>query len=749
MKRDHTKLIYDISEMSGLFADAPSLEKFLQNIVEVVAGHMHSAVCSVYLYFDDSKELILKATKGLKPEAVGKVRLKLGEGLTGLALKEMRPICEKNASKAPGYRYFPDIGEEPYESFLAIPIVRGQNRVGAVVIQNVQKDYFNDEDIKALKVITSQMANTIETAKLLMELERQRPFRLEQMPEKGLKFLKGKVGSEGFAFGKAVVLNNMLPAVVIEESASQVMCTVEDFHRAVQATEKQLDVLQQHVEEKLSDVASLIFTAQILMLKDKAFVGAVEDLIRDGLHPARAVCQTVENYVRLFEELPSTCFQEKKQDVQDIGRRLLRNLIGLAERIPDFADCIVIAQELFPSDILKLSSQRIKGLILLSGGVTSHLSILARSLGIPLIITGEKRLLRIPEGAQVLIDGEQGNIHIDPSEDIVRTYRKREEDKAALSGTGTETRPATYTRDGTRVRLLANINLLGDVAAARAVKAEGIGLYRTEFPFLVRSDFPSEEEQYIVYKRLTEAMAGQEITFRTLDIGGDKILSYYDYGKEENPFLGMRSIRFSLRHTDIFTAQLRAILRAGVGAELKIVFPMIASLDEFREARALVRQCMNELRREKIPHHHCPTIGVMVELPAVLEIIDDLAAEADFFSIGTNDFIQYMLAVDRTNEKVADIYLPHHPAVLRALNKVVTAARRRGIGVTVCGDMAHDRRYIPYLLGIGIRELSLDARRLSAIQTFIEGIDLRRAVETAQKLLRYNTVDIIEKVLDG
>ena len=219
----------------------------------------------------------------------------------------------------------------------------------------------------------------------------------------------------------------------------------------------------------------------------------------------------------------------------------------------------------------------------------------------------------------------------------------------------------TKTKDGTRVQLLANLNLLSDLKHAKAVAAQGVGLYRTEFPFMVRSDFPTEEEQYIVYKKVVDALDGQELTFRTLDIGGDKILSYYDYGKEQNPFLGMRSIRFSLKHKDVFLQQVRAILRAGVGADLKIMFPMISSLDEFLDAKAIVLECIKDLSLEGIACHKKPKIGLMIELPAVLEIIDDLAEEADFFSIGTNDFVQYMLAVDRTNEKVAEFYLPHHP----------------------------------------------------------------------------------------
>src|SRR3989338_7761078 len=746
-KRDHAKMICDAGELSGIFKDATSLEAFLQEIAEMVSQHMHSDVCSIYLFDDQAQKLVLKATKGLNPSSSGTISMKLGEGLSGIALKEMRPICERNASKSAGYRHFEGIGEEQYESFLAVPILHGRVRIGVMVIQNAKSNYFTEEDIKALMAITTQMANTIEMAKLLMDLEIRPQQKQEQEEEKGLKLLKGKIGAGGFAIGRAAVLDSALLSPAEERTLLERPCVMRDFHQAVQAAEKQLETLQQQIEAQFSDVASMIFAAQILMLKDTAFVGAIEQLIEQGRHPAEAIRMTDEGYIRLFEKLPNAYLQERIQDVQDIGRRLMKNLAGINTQTADYTDCIIIGMELFPSDIFKLVSRRIKGIILLRGGVTSHLSILARSLGIPLIIVNEKRILNIAQGTQIILDCELGNVHIDPAEGVVRAYAQKEKDKAETGGLAAQVRESTFTKDGARVKLLSNINLLGDAAVALSMKSEGIGLYRTEFPFLVRSNFPSEEEQYIIYQKLTDMMKGKEVTFRTLDIGGDKIISYYDYGHENNPFLGMRSIRFSLRHKDLFRAQIRAILRAGAEAELKIMFPMISSLDEFLEAKAMVQTCIKDLQREKIKTHRAPKIGMMVELPSVLEIIDELAKEADFFSIGTNDFIQYMLGVDRTNERISDIYLPHHPAILRGLCKVTLAAKRHGIGLSICGDMVHDQAYVPYILGFGIRELSLDARLVPKIQSFNQGLDMGQAEDRASKILQHNTIDGVEAAL--
>ncbi len=736
MKRDHTKLICDVGELSGLFTDTKTLEAFLQKIVEMISEHMQSEVCSIYLYYEDADQLVLKATKGLHPSSVGQVTMKLGEGLTGLALRELKAICERNASSKPNFKYFPEIGEEKFESFLAVPIVRGQTKIGVMVIQNSQKNYFKENDIKAFKAVTSQLANTIETAKLLMSFnERRTEDQKEKRPPKSeLKFIKGRVGSSGFAFAKSVVMAHD-PNIILSSHQKFDPFSLEDFYRAVTSTEKQLEDFQKQIEERLSDVASLIFTAQILMLKDKSFIDAMVELINQGMNPPLAIVSVVKSYVDMFAKISNPFLREKNQDVRDIGTRLLKNLTGVGEKMGGYEGRIVIAEELFPSDALKLSSQKVAGMILLSGGVSSHLSILARSLGVPLIISDTPELLDLPDDTDILLDAEQGNIYINPANNIVKTFMEKESARRAMFQLKDSVTPVTHTKDGVQIKLLANINLLGDVPLAREFKAEGIGLYRTEFPFIVRSDFPLEEEQYIIYKKLVESMLGCEITFRTLDIGGDKVLSYYYHGKEENPFLGIRSIRFSLKHKDVFSQQLRAILRAGYQADLRIMFPMISSLDEFLEAKEMVTESIASLHKEKVPCHPRPAIGMMVELPCVLEIIDDLAREADFFSIGTNDFIQYMLAVDRTNEKVAEFYLSHHPSILRAFKRIVHAANFFKKEVSICGDMAHDERYIGYFLGIGITRFSLDPRYLPKIQKAISQVEVHKARKEVEVLL--------------
>ncbi len=747
IKRDHTKLICDVGEIAGLFHDAPSMEEFLQKITAMVTRHMECEVCSIYLYYADQQELVLKATKGLNPSSINQVKMKIGEGLTGMALKEKHPICEGQAKNNPHFRFFPGIGEEKYESFLGVPILRGSIEIGVMVIQSQKKDYFSPEDVQVFRAITTQLAATIETARLLITLNEKKVKPSAPAPV-DLKFIIGRSGSEGVAYGTTVIVHDSLTDMKQFEITGGEQYSEKDLHRAMEKTERQLEDLQARIDTALLDVTALIFNAQILMLKDKGFTDSIFSLVKEGVNPPQAIVQVVREYVSKFGTIQDAYLREKIYDVKDVGRRLLENLTGLAAAHHDYQDKIVIARELFPSDALKLFSQKVKGIILLSGGATSHVSILARSLNIPLITTNEAGLLSLSPTTEVLLDASMGFIHINPDPSVKAKVFQREELNRNIGSLKKMIQGRPVTRDGTEVKFMANINLLGDLKAANEFKADGIGLYRTEFPFMIRSNFPSEEEQYLIYKRLVESMPGKVSTIRTLDIGGDKVLSYYDSGREENPFLGMRSIRFSLKHVDVFMAQLRAILRAGAGKRVRILFPMISSLDEFFQAKKIVQDCIVNLKIERKEIIENPPLGVMVELPSVVEIIDEVAHEADFLSVGTNDFIQYMLAVDRTNDRIAQMYLPHHPAVLRALKKVVDAGLKHRREVSICGDMANDPKYLMVLLGMGVRCFSMDARYLPRMHESLRRLSILECEQLAKEVLAQSQISRITQILE-
>ncbi len=736
MKRDHAKLICDVGELTGLFHDSPGMEDFLQKITVMITSHMECEVCSIYLYYPQRNELILKATQGLNPSSINQVTMKLGEGLTGQALKEHRPICEGQAKNNPNFRFFPGIGEERFESFLAVPIVRGNVEIGVMVIQSSRKNYFAPDDIQIMRAITAQLATTIETARLLMSLSETKPAPPKVVHStEDLKFIQGRSGAVGVAYGKPVMINQD-DSDLARFSVAGKHLTKDDLIQALDKSEQQLHELQKEIESTLYDVASLIFTAQMLMLKDNGFTDSIIAHIDKGVDAADAVRLVVADYVRKFETITDGYLREKIYDVKDVGRRVLENLTGLTDQREYVLDRIVIAQELFPSDALKLFTQKAKGIILLSGGVSSHVAILARSLNTPLVVVQEPRLMSLALDTQILLDAVMGHVYINPSDEIVKNILERELLSKNIDHLKSSVSEFPITKDGTSVELLANINLLGDLKAAREFMAHGVGLYRSEFPFIIRSNFPSEEEQILIYQRLLEGMPGKQVNFRTLDIGGDKVLSYFDYKHEENPFLGLRSIRFSLKHKDVFITQIRAILRAGKGHDVRIFFPMISSVDEFMEAKGIVQECVQDLTIENLPHLENPQLGVMIELPSTIEIIDELAYEADFISIGTNDLVQYLLAVDRTNEMVADLYLPHHPSVLRALKKIVDAAKKYSKDVCICGDMAHDPKMLPILLGLGLRKFSMDARYLPKIHQMLSKISLEQSQVLAAKVLK-------------
>jgi phosphotransferase system enzyme I (PtsP) len=365
-----------------------------------------------------------------------------------------------------------------------------------------------------------------------------------------------------------------------------------------------------------------------------------------------------------------------------------------------------------------------------------------------MIVAGELLLAGVADGDTVLLDADAGNAYVNPARDVMARFEERDRlrDKAVIHRGAM--RDTTSMKNGPRVKLLANINLLSELDIALDLKAEGIGLYRTEFPFLIRQALPSEEEQYKVYLRLLNRMGDREVTIRTLDAGGDKMMAYLNDGAEPNPALGLRSTRLLLRHRDIFDQQLRAILRAGAGRDrLRILFPMICSLDEFRQARDIVEDCIEALEAETGETVTRPEIGMMVELPSVVDLADAFAREADFFSIGTNDFIQYMLGVDRANARVFQYYCPHHPSVLRGLKRIADAAKQRKIECAVCGEMAHDVRYVPFFLGIGIRCLSVDPHYLPEVQQCVLGWTEEAAAAYAADLLAQNVISEIEKRL--
>lgn len=733
-------LLCELSSLSDLLAESSDIENFLQRTAKMVAHRMEADVCSIYLFDENANDLVLRATIGLNPDAIGKIRMKPGEGLVGTTFERLQAVREASASLNPKFRYFEEANEEGFESFLAVPIQRGVQRIGVLTVQHQKRNFFTERDVMALKASASQLAGAIENVRLLIGLRYSGTVVKDNFDSP--QFIKGESASTGYAFALAIAFQKSHAQLLSADSDTKNAYTLQDLQRSVRQTADQLKSFQHRVAERLPESASLIFTAHFMILKDAQFVGKMIKHIESGIAVPDAIKAAAKHYIDLFSASPHAYIREKTSDMEDLAGRILKNLYkhSLEESVVSESK-IVVARELYPSEILKLASEEVKGIILVRGGVTSHVSILARSLQIPMVIADRPDLLNLPDGTPVLLDADIGNIYVRPSERIIRQFEEGQIARKAANLAKRVMSPFTQTSDGTRIRLLANINLLSELPLARELNAEGIGLYRTEFPFLVRPNFPSEEEQFVIYKRLFEEMKDRPVTIRTLDISGDKALVYSNAMSDANPDLGLRSIRFSLRHRDIFEQQIRAILRAAAQTSyVRILFPMISSIDEFLEAKSVVLDCLNTLDRENTPHCSTPQIGIMAELPAIVEIACEIAHEADFISIGTNDFIQYMIAVDRSNEKVADYYRTYHPSVLRGLARIVSAATAENTDITVCGEMAHETEYIPFLIGIGLRNFSLDPKHLPFMQQKIASLSLSEAEAYAKALLSESTL---------
>lgn len=746
MGKANVNMICDVAELSSLFEKSKSLDDFLQAAVSTVAYHMQSAVCSIYMYDDATRMLTLRATQGLSSDAVGSVQLRLGQGIAGLALKELRSICAGCAAESPNFEPIDGIGEEQYEAFLAVPIRRQLKRVGVLTVQDPQPDYFDESDEQALRAIAGQLATVIENADLLMALHREEEEAPAQ-PASTSRLVKGHPGSRGVARGTGSLLLSGRKGEFKPPESTPDNLTLEDFNRAVIASEQQLTELQRKTAEDLSDVAQLIFNAHLLILADDEFSGAIRRKIEDGTAPADAVAEVVSRYLDIFAGSANPRLQEKVHDLKDLGHRLMENLVG-GERAPgDYSGRIIVADELLPSDLLKLATENAEGFVV-QGGMTSHVAIICRSLQKPMVMVDSQQFALFTGAEDLLMDGAAGTVYIQPSAEVLKEYKKHLRRAEAVEKSP-PVKPETLTSDGTRVGLYANINLLSDLKVAQQFSAEGVGLYRSEFPFIIRNEFPSEEEQFRVYSRIVESMGDREVTFRALDIGGDKLLSYQDDLDEANPFLGMRGIRFLLQNQDVFSEQIRAMLRAGVGGNTRIMFPLISSVDEFLEAKALVEKCMSELDARKEDYNRDTQLGIMIELPSAVWLVEDLAHEVDFMSIGTNDLIQYMLAVDRTNEMVSKLYLSHHPAILRAIERVATVAKSHHTDVSICGDIARDLKMIPFLIGVGIRKMSLSPRQMYEVQQAVESISLQQAVYMARQMLEMSRISEVESFIEN
>lgn len=567
-----------------------------------------------------------------------------------------------------------------------------------------------------------------------------------------MKTYQGLAASSGIAIGPAFIY---LP----EENASQAPREVVDpaselsrLDQAIATAQEQLAAIYEKSVAEVGEEAAAIFLAHQEFLSDPELLDAVKGQIQEQRVPAETAVETAfEMYAQQLEALEDTYYRERALDLRDVSRRLRRILAGVQdqETLTNLTSpVIVIARDLTPSDTAQMNKRMVLGFCTATGGLTSHTAIIARILGIPAVVGIGEDILRVSPGAPLIVDGHAGIVIEHADQDTLQKYTRQRDEQIAKQQKekAAAHKPAT-TADGRHVEVVANIADAASAQIALDFGAEGVGLFRTEYLFLNRQSVPTEEEQYRDYRAVADVLGDRPLIIRTLDIGGDKQLPYLNIGQEANPFLGWRAIRLCLDNPHIFEPQLRAILRASVDRNVQIMFPMIATLEEVRRAKEVLSRVQQQLAQEGIPFDPHTQIGIMVEVPSAALIADILAPEVDFFSIGTNDLIQYTMACDRVNEKVAYLYDPLHPAVLRLIQHVIQAAHRAGKWVGMCGEMAGDLEAIPVLLGLGLDEFSMNAPTIPAAKSLIASLTITQAQEIAQTALSKRTAEEVRNYL--
>lgn len=724
---------------------AKDLQSVLDIIVERVRDTMQTEVCSIYLTDHEEQRYIFMATRGLNQDAVGKVSMSFDEGLVGYVGERAETINLEDAQNHPRNRYFEEIGEEPFHAFLGVPIIHHRKILGVLIVQQKDTRRFDESEEAFLITLSAQLAGVIAHAEATgaLALTGRRRAR-------SAKF-NGMSGAPGVAIGTAVVtypqaeLHNV-PDKKIKDAPKEIIT----FRRAVEKTRTDISTISTKLEDRLQPEELALFDAYLHMLDDSAISGEVVELIQEGEWAQSALRKVIGEHVSNFEAMEDPYLRERGADVRDLGNRVLAHLQSTDSRKRKYPkNTVLISNELTPADLAIVPRDRLIGLVSVRGSGNSHVAILAEAMGVPTVMGVEDLPIELLDGASIIVDGFGGKVISYPRKEE-RTYYEQValEEAALVEGLEVTGDEPCHTPDGHRVRLWVNTGLMTDVARSLDRGAEGVGLYRTETLFMMNDRFPTEEEQRVIYREHLQAFAPRPVTMRTLDIGGDKALSYFPI-TEANPFLGWRGIRVTLDHPEIFLAQVRAMIRAneGIDTELRIMLPMVSSTAEVDEALRLISQCYREIVEEGV-EVEMPDVGVMIEVPAAVYQARDIIRRVDFLSVGSNDLIQYMLAVDRNNAQVAELYQEFHPAVLHALNNVVQAAHAERKGVGICGEMAGNPSAAVLLMAMGYDVLSMNSTNLLMVKHVLTQIDFSSARKILAQTLEMDNAYLIKNYVD-
>ncbi len=702
---------------TAMAADTPAQDK-LDLAVRLIARTSGADVCSLYLQ-RAGEVLELFATVGLKESAVHQTRLRVGEGLIGATAASLAPFTTSNAPEHPQFAYRPETGEEPYRSFCAVPLIRAGKVRGVLAIQHRDALSYTAETIEALETVAMVLAELVASGEYIARTEAGTDVAVAFLPGR----LTGVTLNAGLAIGQAVL---RAPEVVPEHLVSDNPAhEIKRLQTALSSMHAALDALFAPSGNSTRDE---VLGTYRLIAADRGWIARLHEAIRTGLSAEGAVLRVLEQIKTHLTTQPDEYLRERVADFEDLSRRLLQHLLRPADAFraaPLPENAVLVARSLGPAELLEVPSEHLRAIVLEEGAATSHVVIVARALGLPVIGQCAQALSRIESGDDLLIDADNAQVMIRPSEEIRAEFARGMALRADQTRRNSEVRALpSVTADGVPVSLLLNCGLLLDIAQLEPTRAEGIGLYRTEIPFLSRGDFPDVEVQADIYRKVLAGAAGKPVTFRTLDIGGDKFLPYFNHPAEENPALGWRAIRIGLDRPAWLRTQLRALLRAGAGQSLRLMFPMVADVAELRAAKKLLQIEVQRAAARGEPPPARLEVGAMLEVPALLFQLPALLAEVDFLSVGSNDLLQFAFAADRGNPAITGRYDPLAPAILNMLRHVAQTCQQAGKPLTLCGEMASAPLEAMVLLGLGFRSLSVTAGAMDGVKLMLRSLRL-------------------------
>ena len=697
-------------------------EETLGEVVRLVANEMVAEVCSIYL-LRAGEVLELFATQGLNPSAVHRTRLRVGEGLVGDIAAHARPLALDDAQTHPQFAYRPETGEEIYHSLAGVPIVRASRVHGVLVVQNRTRRQYDEEEIETLQTIAMVLAEMVAAQHIVS------PNEVQQVDGLGLLPLRidGVQLTPGVAIGRAVLHE---PRIVIQKVVAEDVASEQiRFDEALGAVRDDVDRMLEAHDMQSGEQREILETFR-MFADDRGWIERVREAIASGLTAEAGVQRAFDDVRTRLGQSSDPYIRERLSDLQDLTNRVQLRLTGRtaldASALPE--EMIVIARDMGPAELLDYDRARLRGLVLEEGSAMSHVAIVARALDIPVVGRAPDVLMRVEPGDSIVVDGDHAQVLVRPAEDIVQTIHAAIEARAERQRKYAALRDLpSATRDQARVGLHMNAGLLIDMQHLEETGADGIGLYRTEIPFMVRSEFPDVDAQAWLYSRVLDVADGKPVTFRTLDVGGDKVLPYVGAFGDDNPAMGWRAIRIGLDRPAMLRRQLRALVQAANGRPLSVMFPMIAQVSELLGARQLLDLELDRAKRRGIALPERLRVGVMFEVPALAWQLDTLLRHVDFLSVGTNDLLQFLYAADRGNPRLAGRYDPLSPALLRLLHFVVEKTRPAGVDLAVCGEMAGRPVEALALLAIGVRTLSMAPGSIGPVKAMVRSLDLKEA----------------------